>query len=282
MSAITIPEGVRLDADALALVDDVRQQAVPLNAPAVASLVALSEFDSAAVAAQISARTAAPEDLVEQDLERLVRSLNERALVNRSSSSRARALRWLVAAGHRVLAGSTPELPERVQVRCSIDTSGRGAIVRSVFPPAMAYGLIVGLATSLTFLVAASGLIGVDGTVAALSIATGISVGLATGLHELGHALALKGVPAALIRGGGRIHLLHAQLAPRRARLVALAGPALGSTCSFGLALGVLALAAEPPLWLATLPVVTVIQLVGLTVATRDGRQALGIRSSNS
>jgi len=97
------------------------------------------------------------------------------------------------------------------------------------------------------------------------------TVALAAGggvvLHELAHAVALQGVPRALVLDGLRPSVLHPRLSAARTMLVAASGPLAPSLAGLGLA----AFARSP----ACAPLAA--HALGLTVLAPDGRNACGL-----
>jgi hypothetical protein len=93
-------------------------------------------------------------------------------------------------------------------------------------------------------------------------------------VHEAVHAAALRGIPAALITKGVRTYVLHARVAPRRASLVGLAGPAVPAL------VGVVGAAAATIVGSSSLAVLACplgAHALSLTVVGRDGRAACGL-----
>jgi len=86
-------------------------------------------------------------------------------------------------------------------------------------------------------------------------------------LHELGHAVALYGVPRALVLDGLRPSVVHPQLGAVRTIAVAAAGPLAPSLAALGLA-AVIPSAACAPL---------AAHALALTVLAPDGRNACGL-----
>lgn len=94
-----------------------------------------------------------------------------------------------------------------------------------------------------------------------------LAVGGGVVLHELAHAVALHGVPRALVFDGLRPSVLHPSLGGARNALVAAAGPLAPSLAALGLAVFARSPACAP---LAA-------HALGLTVLAPDGRNACGL-----
>jgi hypothetical protein len=139
----------------------------------------------------------------------------------------------------------------------------RGVILHP--PPRRVRSLPVGLAASACLIAAAVA------PVALLLRAWALILGVALGvvLHEAAHAIALNGIPRALVLNGARPSLLHPRLGPTRTIVVAAAGPVVPSLTA------VVTLA----LWHASAPACAALaaHALGLTVLAPDGRSACGL-----
>lgn len=94
-----------------------------------------------------------------------------------------------------------------------------------------------------------------------------VAVGGGVVVHELAHAVALQGVPRALVLDGLRPSVLHPRLGAVRTTVVAAAGPLAPSLAALGLA----AFGRSP----ACAPLAA--HALGLTVLASDGRNACGL-----
>src|SRR5262245_5249953 len=106
-------------------------------------------------------------------------------------------------------AGTLPAWPAR---RHPLDTSGIvGTIVTTVAATCGRATVIAVLATVLALDAAVTA-----GAAVVSVLVVGAAVGIGVVVHELGHALALAGVPSALVTAGPRTYVLHATLRPAR------------------------------------------------------------------
>ncbi|MGL6278202.1 MAG: hypothetical protein ACRC50_01425 [Gaiella sp.] len=264
---IELPRGVRLEADAV--VDDVRRDRFPANAAALAVLGHRSE-PLAVAARDLSERWGLSPEQARADVLSFAWFLSAALLVNvrPGRSRRARALAWLVLAVRLLPIGRLPDVAPR---RAPLDTSSPA---RALVTTACGMARRV-VALSLVLLVALVPLWLVAGRTAldeAASLAG--AAGAALLVHEVAHAVALAGVPAALVCAGPRTLVLHPMLPARRARLVALAGPALPTL--LGVALATSALSVDSPT-LALVACALGGHALSVTVACRDGRTACGL-----
>jgi hypothetical protein len=128
-------------------------------------------------------------------------------------------------------------------------------------------GVARGLAVPALLLMLAIAPVGVVAGVVGLAAAAATGAGIV--LHEVGHALALRGVPYALILDGLRPELLHRRLGVVRRRSVAIAGPLLPAAAAVALSL----------VFRPVAPVVAPLaaHALALSVLADDGRNACGL-----
>jgi hypothetical protein len=213
---------------------------VPLSASArIAFRPGATVAELAASLARLGARDA------EHDATAFAVQLNRLLLVNVRASCRGRLVRRLRALRH----GKALEPPTR---RCAIDkpwtfvaalTPSAAVVVAVLFP-------LVSLGGAWTI-------------AAAFAAGTGIVV------HEAGHAVALRGVPRALVLEGLKPSILHPPVGALRTFAAAAAGPLAPTLLGLSIALA----------WRAAAPAVVPLaaQVVGLTVIAPDGRAACGL-----
>jgi hypothetical protein len=234
---IVLAPGVTVDAGAL--VDDVRGARVPANAAAALVLAHAQGGGTVAELGDVLARAGALDGL--GDARAFCVDLNRGLFLN-VRVPRLAMLRRRLAAARVGLVLRAPS--RRVDGRSLVRVAG-----------ALAPGGVV-----LTLLTLPLALLAGSWTIA-------LAVGAGVVLHELAHAAALRGLPRALVLNGLRPSILHPRLGPRRAVVVASAGPlapALGAL--------VLAVVARSP---ACAPLAA--HALGLTVLAPDGRHACGL-----
>lgn len=264
---VVLSVDVRRDADAL--VDDVRGVRYPLNATAGVLLDSVAE-PLEVLSASIAARWAIPLSQARRDVLGFAWELNRHGLANvvPGRSRRRRARSW---AGLALRLLPCARLPAPIVRRRPLDTS---TVWRAT---ATAVGALVRPAAAVA-LAAATLLLLVGAFAGGAQVLAAIAVGGATGasllLHEVGHAAALRGVPAALLLVRGRASVLHGPLGCYRTVGVAVAGPAAPVLC--GVVLAAVAIHIGAPLAaLAACPAVG--HALSATVAARDGRRACGL-----
>lgn len=234
---IELAPGVRLRGESI--VDPVRRSAVPLNATA-RLVVAARTVEGAA--AELTAAGASDGS---RDALAFCGELNARGLLNVRIPLVARVLRRLAAIRY----GLVLHAPVR-----RIDVSGPLTVAGAVAKPAAVLSLA--LLPVATFAGVAA-------------VAAAVATGAAVVLHEVGHALALRRLPYALLLDGLRPELIHPRLSGRRAAVVAAAGPLLPALSAVALTLAVRPLA----------PVVAPMaaHALALSVLADDGRNACGL-----
>jgi hypothetical protein len=262
---IELPVGVQLRDDGLH--DEVRGLVVPVNATGA---IALASSTPRAAAAAIARRFDVDEQRAFADVVAYCVELNGRLLLNVAPRGRrfARARRWLARLPVTLPLRGLPALPAR---RRPVDTRNVVSVaitgVRALTPFATAV-FVAGV------LIAGAALLLVGVPSARLAVAVGLAAALAIGLHELAHLLALVRIPACVATRGLRVVVLHRRSPPRRAALVAGAGPVSGLAVA-GLALATLA--AWPSAEAAAAVSTFALNAIGLTVLTRDGRTLCGL-----
>jgi Coenzyme PQQ synthesis protein D (PqqD) len=262
-----LPGGVR--PRGAELVDEVRGWALPMN-PAAAFVVDRAGAPLGAIVEELAVAYGLPYARARADVLAFVLSLNRQLLLNvEHRVGRIRRSYAYVSLALRLAPAGM--LPGTLARRAPLDTRTRRAAVQTallaVAPRASLLASVVALFALQLALVA-----GAWALPAAASVGVGAGVGFA--LHEVGHAVALCGVPAALVLRGRRTFVLHGPLASSRRRAVAVAGPA--SVAAFGGMLVFAAAVTTTPL-LAFVGLAPTAHAVSLTVATGDGRRACGL-----
>lgn len=251
------------------VLDDVAQASWPVNA-AGSFVLERAGCRLERVVAELAAAFALPLETAREDVLAFAWQLNRLGLVNVQRGSRRLGVvvAWVRLAVRLAPTGVVPPLTAR---RRRIDTTTPLRAFASVVRGAAGRGTALGLGT----FVAGAHVSLVAGRPSLLvPAAVAVAVGAGLVAHEGGHAVALVGIPGALVLRGRRIYVLHAPAEPRRRRLVAAAGPAL--TVSLGLAvLVVLPLLGLPALGLAGAP--AAVHACALTVLAADGRTACGL-----
>lgn len=269
---VVLSGDVRRDADTL--VDEVRGVRYPLNVTA-GVLLDGGAAPLEVLSASIASRWAIPLAQAQRDVLRFAWELNRHGLANvvPGRSRRCRTRSWVGLALRLLPCG---RLPAPIVKRRPLDTStvlcatasAAGALARSA--------AVVALAAS-TLLILVGALAG--GAQVLAAIAVGGATGASLLLHEAGHAVALRGRPAALLLVRGRASVLHGPLGSHRTVGVAVAGPAAPVLAGVVLAAVAVAIGA-PLLALAACPAVG--HALSATVAARDGRRACGLPARGS
>ena len=125
-------------------------------------------------------------------------------------------------------------------------------------------GSIIGLATWI--------LVGAISSPIWLFFASALASSVSLLIHEAAHALALVPVPAFLGVYGPSTKVQHRPVKPRKGLLVSAAGPAITGSLGLPVLLGSGFLNSGP---LAILGTMLLLNLLGLTIAAPDGRNAL-------
>ena len=250
------------------VVDAARAEAWPLNASAVLLLANANGCRVAVLARSLEhAYGLSPERSVADTVAFCAR-LNDALLLNVRAPLRRRALRWLLAA-----AALAPlrRLPPPLACRRHVDTRSFARAFLTAFAAAARFAAV---AAALVALAVAALTAPLGMRAAGLAVTAGVGTGFAVCLHEAGHAIALRGVPAALVARGAQLFVLHPCVSGARQMLVAGAGPAAAVVAGLAVALASTTLRAHE-LVPAALPLLA--HSLGLTVLSRDGRRACGL-----
>lgn len=255
--------------DGRALHDDVRGAQYPVNDAAAHVLRALGE-PLGVVADDLGATWGLDPAQARADTLSFAWFLSGALLVNVRHGRPwvVRVLTSVVLALRLLPAG---RLPHRVPRRIGLDTSTlREAITscaRAMLGRSATLALLAWCAIVQLWLLA-----GRDAIVEPLAL--GAASGLALLAHEVAHAAALVGVPAALTLTGPRTVVLHRAVGSARREAVALAGPAAPALLGAALATAALA-TGEPMPGLVACPFAG--HALATTVAGSDGRAACGL-----
>lgn len=263
---IVLADGVALRDGAL--VDSVTRTSWPVNA--AGAFVLARDGALGEVAERVAAAYALPAERAREDVRAFAWQLNRHALVNvdRSAGRLRHAVAWLRLALRLAPAGAIPSLGVR---RLPLDTSTAPRAVAGVASALASRCTLVALTAAA--LVAHVSL--VAGHASLLTpTAVGLAVGAGLAAHEAGHAVALRGVPSAIVVRGGRVSVVHAPAGPGRRLLVATAGP--GVVAAAGAALLSAAVALRAPA-LAAAGGAAALHALALTVLASDGRTACGL-----
>jgi hypothetical protein len=254
---IELPSGVSMQGSEL--VDDIRGVRIQLNQTAI---VALREATPAQMATALCSHFAVDRRAADVDALTLCARLNAALLANVRVATPRLLARWLSAALMLAPIRRVPSWPARRRAVC---TSSVGAAVATVIRGTVSTAAAVSVVTALPL--AAVG-------APALALAAALAAGTGLVLHEVAHAVALRGVAAALIVRGVRVSLLHPRLDARRERLVAAAGPLAVVAASLITLTAVHAAAAVSA---APIPVIFALHGLGLTVLGPDGRKLCAV-----
>jgi hypothetical protein len=255
---IELAPGVTLDGSDL--VDAIREVRVRLNETAVA---ALSRRTPEEMAQALCGRFEVDCDRARADVIVLCARLNAALLANTRVPSLRLLGRWLWFV---LMLAPLRQLPRWPPRRRAVQTTTSIRAFVSVARGTACVAACVSAATALPL--AAAGAL-------RFAFAVGLGAGVGVVLHEAGHAIALRGVPAALIVRGFRVSLLHPQLDASRERAVAAAGPlaaVAGGVAVFGL------VQAGAPAAIAPAALVCGLHAVGLCVLGTDGRKLCAAR----
>jgi len=230
---ISLAPGVTLDGDVV--VDPVRGLRVAAS-PAAALVLAHADGRSIAAVGELLSRHGAENG--QRDALEFSAELSRRLLVNVRIRPAAFVRRRAAAARRGIFLHAPP---------------------RRVGSLPMGLALVAGVLTAVT---APFGLL-----VGAWPFVVGVAGGVV--LHEAAHAVALRGIPRALVLNGVRPSLLHPPLGRGRAVVVAAAGPVVPALA------GLLAVLLWHPSAPACAPLAA--HALGLTVLAPDGRNACGL-----
>lgn len=266
---IVLADGIALRGDTL--VDDICGTCWPVNG-AGAFVVAREDCALGEIAERVAATYALSLERARADVLAFAWQLNRLAIANveRRAGRARRAAAWLRLALRLAPAGTVPPLAVR---RRPVDTTSATAAFVSVARGFAGRCAVIALAVLV--LVAHLGLVAGRPSLLVPTV-VGLGVGGGLLLHEAGHAVALRGIPSALVLRGARVCVVHAPAGTARRAFVAAAGPgvvaALGAVLlTAGVALG------APTLAAAGGP--AALHVVALTVLASDGRTACGLSS---
>ena len=217
---LELPPGVRLAGDAL--VDDVRCESFALNA-AGQDVVLAGGLPLADAVDAFRRRWGLSHQQAERDVLAFAWVLNRVFLANvrRRRSRVRRAGEWLRLSARLLPLGIAPPV---LNQRYDLDTSScRRALVGAV--GAVWRGCVV--VTFVSLLASLPLLMIMRWSTVEIGTVVATATGLGVACHESGHALALRGIPAALVTSGLVVSVLHAPAGRRRAAVVGLLGPAL-------------------------------------------------------
>jgi hypothetical protein len=262
------PPGVSLEGACLS--DTVTGAEVSLNATAHFLLSSIDgERTVREIADAASRRYGVATEQVTSDLSQLVARLNEKYLLNLDTTFRSRCLLLPKMARSLIiglLAGhvGAPWHRRRLEIGNQSRLASFLCIVRRLGPRSWVIGSIMGLATWM--------LLGpIPGSVW-LIFATVLATSVSLLVHEAAHAVALVPVPAFLGLYGPSTKVQHRPVTPRKGLLVSAAGPAITGSLGLPVLLGSGFLNSGT---LAILGTMLLLNLLGLTVAAPDGRNAL-------
>lgn len=266
---VVLADGVALQGESL--VDGVCRTSWPVNA-AGALVVGGDGRPLGEIAERVAAAYALPVARARADVLAFVWQLNRLGLANveRPRGWARHAAAWLCLAVRLLPAGVLPPVTVR---RRPLDTSSAARAVVSV-SRALA-GRSVALALGAAVLGAHVGVVAGRPSLLAPGV-VGVAVGAGLVAHEAAHAVALLGVPSALVVRGTRISVVHAPTGAARRALVALAGP--GVVAFAGVMALVIAGALDSP-GLAAAGAPAALHAAALTVLASDGRTACGLSS---
>jgi hypothetical protein len=263
-----LPPGVLLEGDFL--LDTVMGAEVSLNGTARFLLSSIDgERTVREIAGAASRRYGIATEQVTSDFSQLTARLNEKFLLNLDASFRRRCtllpgiFRLLIVG---LLAGhvSAPwhrrrlEISNQSRLACSL------CIVRRLGPRSWVIGSIIGLTTWM--------LVGAFSSSVWLFFATALASSVSLLVHEAAHAVALVPVPAFLGVYGPAIKVQHRPVTPRKGLLVSAAGPAITGGLGLSVLLGSDFLNSGA---LLLVGMMLLLNLLGMTVAAPDGRNAL-------
>ncbi len=263
-----LPPGVLLE-DAC-LLDTITGAEVPLNGTAFFLLSSIDgERTVREIAGAASRRYGVATEQVTSDFSQLAARLNEKYLLNLDASFRRRCallpgiFRLLILG---LLAGHVfaPWHRRRLEISNQSRLACFGCTVRRLGPRSWMIGSIIGLATWM--------LVGAISSSAWLFFATALASSVSLLVHEAAHAVALMPVPAFLGVYGPSTKVQHRPVSSRKGLLVSAAGPAVTGSLGLPVLLGSGFLNSGP---LAILGTMLLLNLIGLTVAAPDGRNAL-------
>jgi len=263
-----LPPGVLLEG--ASLLDTVTGAEVSLNGTARFLLSSIDgERTVREIAGAASRRYGVATEQVTSDFSQLAARLNEKYLLNLDASFRRRCAMLpeifkLLIVGLLTGHASAPwhrrrlEISNQSRLACSL------CVVRRLGPRSWVMGSITGLATWIV--------VGAVSPPIWLLFATALASSASLLVHETSHAVALVPVPAFLGLYGPSTKVQHRPLTPRKGVLVSAAGPAITGGLGLPVLLGSGFLNSGS---LAVLGTMLLLNLLGLTAAAPDGRNAL-------
>jgi hypothetical protein len=262
------PPGVLLE-DAR-LLDTVTGSEVSLNGTACFFLSSIDgERTVREIAATASRRYGVATEQATSDFSQLAARLNEKYLLNLDTTFRRRfpllpGIARLLIVG--LLAGNVfaPWHRRRLEISNQSRLACFICIVRRLGLRSWVIGSIIGLATWM--------LLGAIPSSVWLSFVTALASSVSLLVHEAAHAVALVPVPAFLGVYGPAIKVQHRPVTPRKGLLVSAAGPAITGGLGLSVLLGSDFLNSGA---LLLVGMMLLLNLLGMTVAAPDGRNAL-------
>jgi hypothetical protein len=254
---IELPPGVSVKGSEL--VDEIRGVRVQLNASAA---VALHESTPALMAEALCRSFSVERQRADVDALTLCARLNVALLANVRVTTSRLLVRWLLDALMLAPLRRLPRWPAR---RRAVRTSSVVGALSTVGRGTAGAAAAVALGTALPLAAVGASMV---------AVAAGVAAGAGLVLHEVAHAVALRGVAAALIVRGVRVSLLHPRLDARREGAVAAAGPLAVVAAALVALAGVHASANTVA---APIPVVFALHALGLTVLGCDGRKLCAV-----
>jgi len=263
-----LPPGVLLKGTRL--LDTVTGAEVSLNGTARYLLSSIDgERTVREIAGAASRRYGVATEQVTSDFSQLAARLNEKYLLNLDAPFRRRCallpgiVRLLIVG---LLTGhvSAPWHRRRLEISNQSRLACFLCIVRRLGPRSWVIGSIVGLATWM--------LVGAISSSVWLIFATALASSVSLLVHEAAHAVSLVPVPAFLGVYGPSTKVQHRPVTPRKGLLVSAAGPAITGSLGLPVLLGSGFLNSGP---MVLVGLMLLLNLLGLTVAAPDGRNAL-------
>ena len=252
------------------LVDAVTGAEVPLNETARFLLSSIDgERTMGEIAAAASRRYGVATEQATSDFSQLAARLNEKYLLNLDTPFRSRlpllprVARLLIVG---LLAGHVfaPWHRRRMEVSNQSRLACFLCILRWLGLRSWVIGCLAGLATWM--------LLGALPSSVWLIFATALASSVSLLVHEAAHAVALVPVPAFLGVYGPSTKVQHRPVTPRKGLLVSTAGPVTTGSLGLTVLLGSGFLNSGPLMLVAMM---LLLNLLGLTVAAPDGRNAL-------
>jgi hypothetical protein len=222
------------------------------------------------IAGELSAAHGLPAARARDDVLSFAWRLNGELVVNLVPQQRRwrRALAWAALAARLAPAAT---LPPRRATRVALDTRTAVRACSSVARALRWRAFVYAVASAALVLQLVA--VGVEPQLPAAA-ALGVGVGGGLVIHECGHAVALRGVAAALVVVGASTFVLHTPIGRRRRSRVALAGP-LAAVFVGLVVVSMAAVLGVVPLALLGLPLCG--HALSATVLSPDGRVACAL-----